>query len=51
MYVEGGPEATLYVRGGSRSALFVGSYESLFVENDRNQKAWEIPNVLMLVPR
>ncbi len=51
MYVEGGPEATLYVRDGSRSTLFVGSYESQFVESDRNQDAWALPNVLMLVPR
>jgi len=51
MYVEGGPEATLYVRNGTDTALFVGSYESLFVEDDGNQAAWALPNVLMLVPR
>ncbi len=51
MYVEGGPEATLYARVGERSALFVGSYESEFLENHDNEKPWPLPNVLMLTRR
>jgi hypothetical protein len=45
MHVEGGPEASLSVRG----PLHVdanGSYETGFVENDGERRQWEIPNVL-----
>jgi len=50
MYVEGGPEATLYIKSGDRQALFVGSFETDFLESDDNKVAWPLPNVLMLVP-
>jgi hypothetical protein len=51
MYVEGGPEATLAVRTAARTAVFVGSYETQFVENDANEAPWDLPNVLLLVNR
>jgi hypothetical protein len=51
MYVEGGPEATLFVDAGDRSGLWVGSFETHFLESDSNAVAWPLPNVLMLRPR
>jgi hypothetical protein len=45
-YAEGGPEATLAIEHGGRSLTLVGSYETGFNENDRNQQAWAIPNVI-----
>ena len=48
MHVEGGPEASLSVRG----ALHIdagGSYETGFNENDGERAQWEIPNVLGVV--
>lgn len=49
MYVEGGPEATLYVN--ARNARFenVGSYETGFREDDTNREAWPLPNVIGIV--
>lgn len=49
MYVEGGPEAQLYVRHGGRE--LVGSYESGFHESDDNPAAWPVPNVIGVAPR
>jgi hypothetical protein len=49
MYVEGGPEAQLYVRGGGREHEFVGSFETGFNENDGNRGAWPVPNVVAVV--
>ena len=46
MYVEGGPEATLYVNAGGERTQRVGSYETRFIENDGNDVAWEIPNII-----
>jgi len=43
-YAEGGPEASLYVKEGDLE-LF-GSFETGFVENDKNSRAWPIPNVI-----
>ena len=48
MYVEGGPEAQLYVHSGTQEDEFLGSYESGFWENDDNHAAWPIPNVVGL---
>lgn len=45
MHVEGGPEASLSLRGAMKIDLN-GSYESGFVENDGEAAQWEIPNVL-----
>ena len=55
MYLEGGPEATLYVNasgGDGRVEIErFGSYETGFNENDDNAVAWPLPNVLGIVPR
>ena len=45
MHVEGGPEASLSVRGPLHFDAN-GSYETGFVENDGERRQWEIPNVL-----
>jgi hypothetical protein len=49
MYVEGGPEAQLYVRGGGRELEKVGAFESSFGEVTDNRDAWPIPNVVVAV--
>jgi hypothetical protein len=49
MYVEGGPEAQLYVRNAEKEHEFVGSYETDFNENDHNPRAWAVPNVVAVV--
>ncbi|HVT58535.1 MAG TPA: phosphodiester glycosidase family protein [Thermoanaerobaculia bacterium] len=51
MYVEGGPEAQLYVRAGHDDLEFIGSYETGFIERDDNDHAWPVPNVVVVVPR
>lgn len=45
MHVEGGPEASLSLRGPLRMDLN-GSYETDFNERDDQSQQWEIPNVL-----
>ena len=50
-YAEGGPEATLSIDAGAVHETFVGSYETGFYESDRNTSAWNVPNVLVVVPR
>lgn len=45
MHVEGGPEASLSLRGAVRLDRN-GSYESGLVDNDDQPRQWEIPNVL-----
>lgn len=47
MYVEGGPEAQLYVRAGGAEHEFVGSFES----SDDNRNAWPVPNVIGVARR
>lgn len=51
MYVEGGPEAQLFVgsRGGEHE--FVGSYESTILQTDGQGLAWPVPNVVGIVRR
>jgi uncharacterized protein YigE (DUF2233 family) len=46
MYVEGGPEAQLYVRTDQQEFEFVGSFETNFNENSDNRFAWPVPNVI-----
>ena len=46
MHVEGGPEASLSVRGGGIDLSLSGSFETRFNENDRNLHQWPLPNVL-----
>jgi len=45
-HLEGGPEAQLYFKVGEHSMERFGSYETAFNEDNSNQKAWPIPNVL-----
>ena len=45
MHVEGGPEASLSVRGAVKLDL-AGSYETGFREDDTNEEQWPIPNVI-----
>jgi uncharacterized protein YigE (DUF2233 family) len=46
MYVEGGPQAQLYVRAGRREIERVGLFENPILENDEDQGGWPIPNVV-----
>lgn len=51
MFLEGGPEASLVVRGSEGELARVGSYETGFVENDENHSFWWLPNVIALEAR
>ncbi len=51
MYVEGGPEAQLYVDSGGSSIELMGSFETGFFENDDNLQGWPVPNVIGVVRR
>jgi hypothetical protein len=51
MYVEGGPEAQLYVKAPGGEQELIGSYETGFHELDDNAGAWPLPNALVVVPR
>lgn len=52
MYVEGGPEASLYVKLGGRVAVSeVGSFETGFFEHDENRDFWPLPNVIAFAAR
>ena len=51
LFLEGGPEASLAVRGSDGELLRIGSYETGFVENDANQSFWWLPNVIGLEAR
>jgi hypothetical protein len=46
MYLEGGPEASLYVKDGDFEAMHIGSYETGFNENDDNHTFWALPNII-----
>lgn len=46
IFVEGGPEASLIVRGRDGVVERVGSYESGFQENDSNREFWDLPNII-----
>jgi len=46
MYLEGGPEASLYVSGGDTIIEKVGSWVSRTYPNDKNDYFWELPNVI-----
>ena len=52
MYVEGGPEASLYVKLAGRVAVSeVGSFETGFFEADENRAFWPLPNVIAFAAR
>lgn len=46
MHMEGGPEASLSVRGGGVELDLSGSFETGFNLNDGNAQQWPLPNVL-----
>ena len=50
-HMEGGPEAQLYVHAGETELEMFGSYETSFKENDQNEMAWPVPNVIGVRPR
>lgn len=49
MYVEGGPEAQLYINAGEIEREFYGSLSSKFTVN--NFFSWPIPNVIGVLPK
>jgi hypothetical protein len=52
MYVEGGPEASLYVAvDGKEVVSKMGSFETGFRELDDNDRFWPIPNVIGFAPK
>lgn len=51
MYVEGGPEASLYVAvDGTPVVSEMGSFETGFFASDENRVFWPLPNVLAFAP-
>jgi uncharacterized protein YigE (DUF2233 family) len=46
IYLEGGPEASLYINVGNTTVKRWGSYETGFNENDANERFWKLPNVV-----
>jgi len=46
VYLEGGPEASLYVQTGDTVISKFGSYVSKTYPNDNNDHFWKIPNVI-----
>ncbi|BEQ12947.1 phosphodiester glycosidase family protein [Desulfoferula mesophila] len=50
MYVEGGPEATLYAKDGGRELDVVGAFGSRPEQTVANTAQWPLPNVIGVVP-
>ncbi len=50
-HLEGGPEASLYLKHGETELVRVGSFETDFNQNDSNKSMWPLPNVLGIVKR
>ena len=46
VYLEGGPEASLYIQTADTTISKIGSYVSKTYENDNNDHFWKIPNVI-----
>ncbi len=46
VYLEGGPEASLYIHSGDTVIAKFGSYVSGTYANDNNDHFWKIPNVI-----
>ncbi len=51
MYLEGGPESTLYAQSGGIRLQRYGSFETGFFESDDNAYPWPLPNVIGVVRR
>jgi len=45
-HLEGGPEASLFLKAGDAEIHCIGSYETGFNENDGNGRFWPLPNVI-----
>ena len=50
-YLEGGPEAQLYVHTGATELEMFGSFATAFLPDDTKTVFWPIPNVLAIRPR
>jgi hypothetical protein len=48
VYLEGGPEASLYINTGDTVIAKYGSYVSNTCDNDDNDHFWKIPNVISI---
>jgi hypothetical protein len=51
MYLEGGPEASLYMSTNGYEIERFGSYETDFRDDDTNTIAWPIPNIIGIIRR
>jgi len=51
VYLEGGPEASLYIQTPDTTISKIGSYVSKTYENDNNDHFWKIPNVIGIKSR
>jgi hypothetical protein len=51
MYLEGGPEASLYLEANGKKIERIGSYETGFWESDTNKQFWPLPNVIGIVKK
>lgn len=51
MYVEGGPQAQLYLGAGERVIERVGLFENSLLEGEADQGGWPIPNVVGIARR
>jgi hypothetical protein len=51
MYVEGGPEATLYMKVRDKEMTFVGTCETETLEGEALKSVQRIPNVIGVVKR
>lgn len=51
IYMEGGPEASLFVKAGGETVREIGSWEDGFNPNDDNHEFWDLPNVIGFSPR
>lgn len=51
VYVEGGPEASLFVKSGSHAVSEMGSWEDGFYPSDNNHDFWDLPNIIGFAPR
>jgi hypothetical protein len=51
IYLEGGPETSLYIDIGNTQIKKIGSYISNSYPNDDNDHFWKLPNVIGLKPK
>ena len=51
IYLEGGPESSLYLNTTAQKWALMGSYETNFWENDSNQELWPLANVVGIVKK